>query len=247
MVVDDGSADPAPVAEVAGRHGARLVAHRRNLGPAAARNTGLRCVATPYVVFCDSDVVPVPGWLGLLRRHLDDPALAVVAPRVLGPEPQEMDTWLERYEQARSSLDLGPQPAAVRVHGTVGYLPSACLLARVAALAGGFDERMRVGEDVDLVWRLLEAGWAVRYEPAAAVRHRHRVTTGGVAAPQGVLRHLGRRPRRPAPGGREPVGGRALDGGALGRGARPASLVGAGGGPGRCGGDRQHGPSARAQ
>ena len=123
VVVDDGSVDPDVLAEVAERHGARLVVHRRNLGPAAARNTGLRRVGTPFVAFCDSDVVPGPGWLGTLRRHLDDPAMALVAPRVLGPEPRGEDGWLERYEQARSSLDLGTRPAAVRVHGAVSVRP----------------------------------------------------------------------------------------------------------------------------
>jgi mycofactocin glycosyltransferase len=34
---------------------------------------------------------------------------------------------------------------------------------------------MRVGEDVDFVWRLGASGWRVRYEPAAAMRHQHRV------------------------------------------------------------------------
>ena len=178
VVVDDGSADPDAVASVADRHGARLVVHRRNLGPAAARNTGIRRVDTAFVAFCDSDVVPEPGWLGLLRRHLDDPALALVAPRILGSVPRDDDGWLERYEQVRSSLDLGARPAAVRVHGAVSYLPSACLLARVDALGDGFDERMRSGEDVDLVWRLLGAGWGVRYEPAATARHRHRTHLG---------------------------------------------------------------------
>ncbi|MQA96452.1 MAG: hypothetical protein GEV11_18045 [Streptosporangiales bacterium] len=34
---------------------------------------------------------------------------------------------------------------------------------------------MRVGEDVDLVWRLAAAGWTIRYEPEAHVAHEHRV------------------------------------------------------------------------
>lgn len=176
VVIDDGSRDPAALARVAADHGARLVRHEHNRGPAAARNSGLREARTPYVAFCDSDVRPGPGWLGTLRRHLDDPAVAMVGPRVLGAEPRAGDGWLDRYEQARSSLDLGPSPAAVRVHGPVAYLPSACLLARRSALhrACGFDEQMRAGEDVDLVWRLLAVGWRVRYEPAAQVRHDHR-------------------------------------------------------------------------
>lgn len=190
LVVDDGSEDPAALAAVVAAAGARLLRHERNRGPAAARNTGLRAATTAYVALCDSDVRPEPGWLGVLRRHLDDPEVAVVGPRVLGPpeHPPERrserrserwpGSWVERYEQARSSLDLGPRPAAVRVHGAVSYLPSACLLVRRVALAGGFDESMRSGEDVDLVWRLLGEGWRVRYEPAARVRHDHRTRVG---------------------------------------------------------------------
>ena len=53
-------------------------------------------------------------------------------------------------------------------------MPSAALLARRGALGAGFDESMQVAEDVDLVWRLVAAGWRVRYEPAAEVAHEHR-------------------------------------------------------------------------
>jgi hypothetical protein len=31
---------------------------------------------------------------------------------------------------------------------------------------------MRVGEDVDLVWRLVDQGWTVRYDPSVSVKHR---------------------------------------------------------------------------
>jgi hypothetical protein len=59
----------------------------------------------------------------------------------------------------------------------VAYVPTAALLARRAALVqsagpgGVFDPSLRRGEDVDLVWRLHEAGWRVRYDPAARVFH----------------------------------------------------------------------------
>lgn len=174
VVVDDGSPDPGPTRAVAERYAARLLRHPVNRGPAAARNTGLAAVRTPWVLFCDSDVQPVPGWLGVLRRHGRDPGVGLVAPRVLGHEEDPRDGWLVRYEQARSSLDLGPTPAGVRIRGPVAYVPSACLLARVEALGDGFAEDLRSGEDVDLVWRLLEGGWRVRYEPTAQVRHDHR-------------------------------------------------------------------------
>jgi mycofactocin glycosyltransferase len=41
---------------------------------------------------------------------------------------------------------------------------------------GPFDASLRYGEDVDLVWRLAEAGWRVRYDPAASVSHAEPAT-----------------------------------------------------------------------
>jgi GT2 family glycosyltransferase len=42
--------------------------------------------------------------------------------------------------------------------------------------AGPFDGSLRYGEDVDLVWRLAEAGWRVRYDPSASISHAEPVT-----------------------------------------------------------------------
>jgi mycofactocin system glycosyltransferase len=62
-------------------------------------------------------------------------------------------------------------------------VPAAALVVRVEALhqVGGFDPGLRVGEDVDLVWRLDEAGWRCRYEPASVVEHRPRPDLGAWA------------------------------------------------------------------
>ena len=45
---------------------------------------------------------------------------------------------------------------------------------------GPFDADLRYGEDVDLVWRLAEAGWRVRYDPAASISHAEPATWGRV-------------------------------------------------------------------
>lgn len=175
VVVDDGSLDPAALRAVCERHAARLCRHERSRGPAAARNDGLARVETELVAFVDSDVVLDVGTLAQLRRHFMDPHVAVVAPRILGLV--EDGGPLHRYEAACSSLDLGDQPALVRPHARVSYVPSAMLLARKSALGNGFDESMQVAEDVDLVWRLAPE-WAVRYDPAVQVRHEHRTRFG---------------------------------------------------------------------
>ena len=173
IVVDDGSADPAAIARAAAGSGARVLRWPVNGGPGAARNTGLAAADTPLVAFLDSDCVPGPGWLDALLPHLADPAIGAVAPRIVPAEPGR--TWLARYEEASSTLDMGARPSIVRPGSRVPYVPSAALVVRRAAAGAGFDEAMRVGEDVDFVWRLAAAGWRVRYEPAASMRHQHPV------------------------------------------------------------------------
>lgn len=174
IVVDDCSADATAIAAVVAAHGSDLVRHQANRGPAAARNTGLEQVRTPCVAFVDSDIALEPDTLATLLRHFCDPKVALAAPRILGRQSSGQETWITRYENGRASLDLGRFPALVKPRAPVAWLPSACVVARVAALGEGFDADMRVGEDVDLVWRLARRGWRVRYEPEAAVFHENR-------------------------------------------------------------------------
>jgi mycofactocin system glycosyltransferase len=173
IVVDDASADAAATAEVVSRADATLIRREVNGGPAAARNTGLAAATTPLVAFLDSDCVPEPGWLDGLLPHFTDPAVGAVAPRIVPHEPGR--SWLARYEGASSTLDMGKRPSIVRPGARVPYVPGAAIVVMRKAAGTGFDEDMTVGEDVDFAWRLGEAGWRVRYEPAAMMAHQHRV------------------------------------------------------------------------
>lgn len=168
LVVDDGSLDPAAVARVcAGR--ADLLVLEANGGPGAARNAGLAATSTPFAALLDSDCVPGPSWLGDLLGHLADPSVAAAAPRVRATVGRSL---LARYAAARGPLDLGRRPARVRPGTRVPYVPTAALVVRRSALPEvPFDPALRYGEDVDLVWRLHDAGSAVRYDPRTVVAH----------------------------------------------------------------------------
>jgi mycofactocin glycosyltransferase len=174
VVVDDGSADEHAVVKVAARHQVVLLRRAATGGPAAARNTGLAGIGTEFVAFLDSDCVPPRDWIERLAGHLADPLVGAVAPRITAPPGR---TAAGRYAAARGSLDLGDREARVGPATRVGYVPTAALLVRRAALAAVargpqvFDPALRYGEDVDLVWRLDQAGWRIRYEPAVEVRH----------------------------------------------------------------------------
>ena len=155
LTVDDGSTPPLPGAAL------RLATTR---GPAAARNAGRSLIDTELIAFVDADVTVEDGWLDALLPHFDDPRVGLVAPRVAG--------------EVGSPLDLGAEPARIRAGTRVSYVPGAALVVRATAFdaVGGFDPTLRFGEDVDFVWRLDEAGWRCRYEPAATVWHEPRAS-----------------------------------------------------------------------
>ncbi|MEY8018030.1 mycofactocin biosynthesis glycosyltransferase MftF [Mycobacterium servetii] len=205
IVVDDGSFQPLGPDDFAGADcDVEVLRHPRAKGPAAARNTGLAACETEFVAFLDSDVAPRRGWLEALLGHFCDPTVALVAPRIVGLAHSE--NVVARYEAVHSSLDLGEREAPVLPHSTVSYVPSAAIICRCSAIreVGGFDETMQSGEDVDLCWRLIEAGARLRYEPIALVAHDHRTQLrdwlarkafyGGSAAPLSV-----RHPDKTAP------------------------------------------------
>lgn len=169
LIVDDASADPAALAAVARRHGADILRQSVNTGPAAARNRASASVSSPFIAFLDSDCIAPADWAERLLHHFTDPAVAAVAPRVL-PAPQHPSA-LARYEWHHSSLDMGVHPGLATPGAHPGFLPTAALVVRRSALGEGFDPGLRLGEDVDLCWRLVAAGWLVRYDTSVIVRH----------------------------------------------------------------------------
>lgn len=174
IVVDDGSSDSAACRAVARGAGAEVIRRDDSGGPSAARNAGLAAADSDVVVFLDSDVVPEPGWLQPLLTQFADPTVASAAPRIVGLGDGR--GGLERYEQLRSSLDLGRDAGPVLPRTRIAYVPSAALAVRRDLVRRTlFDERLQVAEDVDLVLRLHAAGWRMRYEPRSRVAHEHRV------------------------------------------------------------------------
>ncbi|MGC5614854.1 mycofactocin biosynthesis glycosyltransferase MftF [Georgenia sp. Z1491] len=177
-VVDDATPDPehaSRIAAIADHYGARLIRHDVNQGPGGARNTGFAATSAPFIAFIDSDARASDDWIARLRPMLDDEQLGAVGPRV---RPRfDGDSAIELYEDTRSEIDMGPVPSRV-VHGVmVGWLPSAAVLVRRSAVTDPpFEPGLRIGEDVDLFWRMDEAGWNVLYAPDVQVFHEVRTT-----------------------------------------------------------------------
>jgi glycosyltransferase involved in cell wall biosynthesis len=160
IVVDDGSTDrTATIAREAGR-GVTLLAQPA-LGPAAARNHGVRHSRAKLLAFCDADVAPVPGWLRAGTRALGEAEL--VQGRVL-PDPAAV---------------LGPFDRTIWVLHAAGLWETANLFARRELFdrVGGFEQWLRpssgkaLAEDVWFGYRALRGGASTSFCAEALAHH----------------------------------------------------------------------------
>jgi GT2 family glycosyltransferase len=142
--------------------------HARNVGAHAA-------LAGEWLLFVDADCVPAHDLLDAYFRKPIDDRCAIVAGEISGDAGQS--GLMPRYARSRNYLSQ-----TQGLHGQAGTAAAtANLLVRRAAFeqVGGFREGIRSGGDVDLCWRLLDAGWTLEYRPEAGVVHRHRETLLG--------------------------------------------------------------------
>lgn len=177
IVVDDATEPGDELAAVVERHRGRLVRHTVNTGPAGARNTGVRATQSPLIAFVDSDCIPPRNWPRSLLPHFEDPRVAMVASRVVhrgatSSQGSIFDRLVDDYEECHGALDAGAQSCTVGPKSLVRGAPSAAIVLRRVALEDpAFDPELRIGEDLDLIWRLCAAGWVVRHDPSTVVEH----------------------------------------------------------------------------
>jgi N-acetylglucosaminyl-diphospho-decaprenol L-rhamnosyltransferase len=191
VVVDNASADSS--VEVVQRvdPDAGIVQTGANLGFGSAANRGVAVTTGDHVLILNPDTVVEPGTLKALSEALDrDPGLAAVGPRLenvdgsLYPSVRRFPDLTVAFGHAFLGLVWPRNPATRRYRmldwdhdrpaAGVDWVSGACVLVRRSAfdMVGGFDEAyFMYVEDVDLCWRLGQAGWRIGYEPAGRVVH----------------------------------------------------------------------------
>lgn len=187
IVVDDGSTDNTP-AEVGKAKslfaGDRLRYERvpkKNI--CHAKNRGLECALGDIVAFTDDDCTFERDWLVSLIRPFEDPSVGAVG----GPDraPADSTPLAGAVDYAFTGL-MGS--GGVRRGGgarrVAQFYPRGCNMAvRKSCLArtGVFDERLYNGEEIDLDYRIVEAGFTLVYQPSCPVWHHRRSSFAGLA------------------------------------------------------------------
>jgi GT2 family glycosyltransferase len=148
-----------------------------NAGQSAARNRGIARIGAPLVCVVDDDMDLAPGFLAGHVEALEvDRARTVAIGRVIPEEGWERGPL---YEAVRTKAMLEMHEAIAR--GLKAARASAFVTQNVSfprnlfQAVGGFDEKLRLGEDTELGLRFELAGARFVFAEQAAAVHRSRV------------------------------------------------------------------------
>jgi GT2 family glycosyltransferase len=189
LVVDNAPATDATKEHVASLQGIRYALEPRP-GLDFARNRALAEARGAFVAFVDDDATVDSGWLtGLAEALAENPDAAAVTGLVL---PTELDTraqivfelrggFRRGFEKLRYEGDHRPgnpvYPCGAGIFGAGANM----VVRRDAVLGlGGFDEALDTGPplpgggDLDIFYRVINAGFPLVYEPRMLAFHRHR-------------------------------------------------------------------------
>ncbi len=198
FVVDNASTDGSPEMVQEDFPWVRLIRNTENVGFARANNQAIRLAQGRYLLLLNSDTCLHAGSLQTLVDFMDaHPAAGAAGPRLLNGDgtlqvschpllTPEREFWrlsfLERlYARATYPLEAWDATTPHRVE----VIKGACLLGRRMVLdqTGLLDESyFMYTEEMDLCYRMAQAGWELWHVPAATVTHYGEASSRQVAA-----------------------------------------------------------------
>jgi GT2 family glycosyltransferase len=191
VVVDDGSDDDT--AGVARSFTGRLVlvTHPASLGPSAARNSGARRASGELLAMLDADDEWKPGYLTRVVERFDAARTAGQAVGLVTTDADLVGAGIQGGVTHHVRVNL-KQPVTLSELVRENVLTPMALCPRdVFIEVGGYDERLRYGEEYDLWLRIAEAGYTILAdpEPLAVYRmHSSAASTDAVRMAEGVAR-----------------------------------------------------------
>ncbi len=187
IIVDDASTDGsvALVKRYAGDDPrVKLIETGRNAGPAAARNLALAAARGTWIAIADSDDIMHSARLEILLAAAEKDGADIAADNLsifdadpahpkgmlLTGEYASAPFWVDTAQYVRLNSFYASGPG-------LGYLKPLLRASLLAAPESRYDETLRIGEDYDLIVRLLRAGARYRVYPQALYSYRKHETS----------------------------------------------------------------------
>lgn len=163
FVINDGSKDAT--SQVINSFSAQfnhlqVITNHQPIGPAAARNVGLKVAQGEFVAFLDHDDL----WpAGKVKRHLNYLQSHPEISAVVGKTNYE-------FEEAMNERAFAFKNGSSALHHV--HLGAATFRSAVFKSLGGFNESLRYSEDHELFLRIREQGHQIHFDPEVSLRYR---------------------------------------------------------------------------
>lgn len=186
IVVDNGSGDGSPDFIAEKYPTIKLIRNRTNRGFAGGCNDGMAHTEGEYFLILNNDTTHKPGWIEELIKVIQShPDIGAVQPKLLSAQQPDhfdysggggglMDFIGYPFAIGRifsnMEIDTGQYDEIREIFWASG---TAFLVRReVIEKVGGFDEDFFAHmEEIDLCWRMQNAGWTIKNAPQAVVWH----------------------------------------------------------------------------
>ena len=184
VIVDDASPDDTRLM-LRGVVGVRTVALDHNLGFIGAVNAGIEESIGTYVVLLNNDTQVTAGWLEALVETGSQTDVGLVGSKLIYPDGRLQEAGGVIFDDA-TGWNYGkfddPDREQYTYQRDVDYCSGAAILLRRNLLndLGNLDEYFAPAyyDDVDLAFRVREAGLRVIYEPRSVVVHHEGLSHG---------------------------------------------------------------------
>ena len=168
VVVNDGSSDDT--IDVVRRYANVVLINQANAGPAAARNRGALEATGKILLFTDDDCIAAPQWLDFMLAAFDDPEVVGAKGAYRTRQKSLVARFVQIEYEDRYRLMSG---GADSIDFIDTY--SAAFRRERFLQMNGYDSSFPVAcaEDAELSYRMSNAGWKMKFVPAAIVYHTH--------------------------------------------------------------------------
>ena len=154
----------------------RILTHSENRGLAAARNTALAAIQTPYFVNIDSDDIPLPSFLfNIAQAFHEQPSVAAVVPYLEAFD--DGTNWNSFGWDRYVYRPLGAGLITAQVHNTLGHANSGFNTEIIRALDGWDGKTKSMWEDWELYLKIVSRGHKIQVIPKVDILYRVRAAS----------------------------------------------------------------------
>lgn len=171
IIVNDGSTDHTSKIVESYADPRIVLVEQENGGPAAARNTALQHASGEYVAILDSDDLWLPRYLEkMLKIFKSDPNIDFAYPNA--------ELFGTPYWNGKRFMDRDPSSLPITLDKLISrecnVFISSIFKREIIAAVGGFDTSLKGSEDLDLWFRICNAGYHFTFTREILVKYRKR-------------------------------------------------------------------------